>query len=281
MQEPGLPNTNKFEASAYRISTITVTGGINCDVNLSNLYALLSKDTPPEFSYLEYGSNKHDLLSTGVKNNKTKRNKKVSNNDHTSRKRFDNQLTIVMFYESNKYNIKLFKNGNIQITGVKSIQNGRKAIDFLISKIKQVHIKYNSELQVIDNINDLRNTNYKIRLINSDFKVNFEIRLDYLYELVTKKYKIICSYEPCIYPGAKIEYYYPNNGFCKCKSFCNGKTDSCKKITIAVFQSGCVIITGANKMEHIDIAYHFICDLLKTNMPVIKRKKLALPNNKI
>ena len=103
-------------------------------------------------------------------------------------------------------------------------------------------------------------------MINSDFKVNFEIRLDYLYKIITQEYKIICSYEPCIYPGAKIEYYYPNNGFCKCTSFCTGKSETCKKITIAVFQSGCIIITGANKIEHIEIAYNFICDILSNNM---------------
>lgn len=270
----------KFTATDYRISTITVTGGVNCDVCLSNLYTLMSKHSNiNEISYLEYGSNKHDLLSTGIKNSKSKRNKKST--ETTTRKRFDNQLTIVMFYENNKYNIKLFKNGNIQITGVKSIDKGKKAIDFLIEKIKYVQLSNNSlELKVVENIEDMKNNNYKIRLINSDFKVNFEIRLDRLYELVTKKYNIICSYEPCIYPGAKIEYYYPNNGFCKCKTFCNGKSDVCKKITIAVFQSGCVIITGANKIDHIEIAYKFICEMLKNNIDVIRRNKLILPSNK-
>ena len=264
----------KFTASSYRISTITVTGGINTEVCLTKLYDVLSKNTPKEFSYLEYGMNKHDLLSTGVKEGKLKRSKKAEK-AKTSNKRFDNQLTIIMFYNENKYNIKLFKNGNIQITGVKSIPNGKKAIDFLIEQIRHANMKYDTT--ILSDVDSLMNSNYRIRLINSDFRVNFEIRLDYLYNIVTQKYKIICSYEPCIYPGAKIEYYYPNNGFCKCTGFCNGKSDVCKKITIAVFQSGCVIITGANKIDHIDVAYKFICDFLKTNMNSIKRNKLKLP----
>ena len=75
----------KFTATNYRISTITVTGGINCDVCLNNLYNLMSKYCNiNEISYLEYGSNKHDLLSTGTKNTKIKRNKK--SNDSTTRK---------------------------------------------------------------------------------------------------------------------------------------------------------------------------------------------------
>lgn len=267
-------DSDKFSASAYRISTITVTGGINCNVCLDKLYSVFAKHALKEdISYLEYGSNKHDLLSVGEKSSKVTKSKKATSKKTT--KRFDNQLTIVLFHMNNKYNIKLFKNGNIQITGVKNIDNGRKAIDFLIEKIKHLY-KYDNEI-LVDEAQNLQNVNYNVRLINSDFKIDFQIRLDYLYKLVVNKYNIICSYEPCIYPGAKIEYYYPNNGYCKCKGFCNGKSDTCKKITIAVFQSGCVIITGANKIEHIDTAYAFICKLLKDNMKEIKRNKLALP----
>jgi TATA-box binding protein (TBP) (component of TFIID and TFIIIB) len=120
----------------------------------------------------------------------------------------------------------------------------------------------------------MSNVNYAVRLINSDFKVNFEIRLDYLYRLITTKYDIVCSYEPCIYPGAKVEYYYPNDGRCVCEGLCNGKSPTCKKITIAIFQSGCIIITGANCIDHIKVAYKFICDVLETNMATVRRCRL-------
>ena len=262
-----------FKASPYHISTITVTGSISTDVQLDTLYNTLATHTPNEISYLEFGKNKHDLQSTGINSNKSKSKKK-----NQCKKRFDNQLTIVLFYMDNKYNIKLFKNGNVQITGVKSIEKGKIVIGFLIDTLKNIHSLHDPT--IIKNVEELKNTNYKICLINSDFKVNFEIRLDYLYKIVTTKYKIIGSYEPCIYPGAKIEYYYPNNGYCVCKDFCNGKRESCKKITIAVFQSGCVIITGANKIEHIEIAYAFITDILKDNLEQIERKKLILPPSK-
>ena len=261
----------KFDATQYRISTITATGSVNSEVFLDRLYKMLAEHTPKEISYLEYGANKHELQSIGVKNTKTKNTK----NKDEKKRRFDNQLTIVMYYMENKYNIKLFKNGNVQITGVKSIEKGNDTVNYLIEIIRNIYLNHDKE--VIRSIEDLKNRDYRIRLINSDFKVNFEIRLDYLYNITTKKYKITCSYEPCIYPGAKIEYYYPNNGYCKCSGFCNGKSDACKKITIAVFQSGCVIITGANKIEHINVAYEFVCRLLKDNLESIRRKKLALP----
>ena len=130
----------EFNASKYRISTITVTGGINSNVCLEKLYKAFSGYTPPEITYLEYGSNKHNLLTTGEKSKKTNKSKKTAEKKAT--KRFDNQLTIVMTYQENRYNIKLFKNGNIQITGVKTISNGKKAIDFLIEQIKRMFFEH-------------------------------------------------------------------------------------------------------------------------------------------
>lgn len=259
----------EFTATPYRISTITVTGSINTNVNLELLYNNISKNIDEEITYLEFGKNKHDLQSTGVNTKYSKKKKVVK-----PKNRFDNQLTIVFMYNENRYNTKLFKNGNVQITGVKSINNGKMAIDHLIKMLKR-----KEDENIFESKDTLENMNYRIRLINSDFKVNYEIRLDHLYNLMTQKYKIICSYEPCIYPGAKIEYYYPNNGYCTCKTFCNGKSDVCKKITIAVFQSGCVIITGANKEEHITTAYNFICDILKNNLNEIQRKKFIIPQS--
>jgi TATA-box binding protein (TBP) (component of TFIID and TFIIIB) len=265
-----------FVASPYRISTMTITGGVNTDISLQKLYDSLTKEPPKEISYIEFGQNKHEFQSFGYHSKHSKKKKKTDK----PKKRFDNQLTLVVSYEENpnqKHNLKLFKNGNVQMTGVKSLNDGRKSIDYLI-----IVLKKQNEIcpGIVKDIEQIENVNYKIRLINCDFKINFEIRLDHLYKLITSKIGIVCSYEPCIYPGAKIEYYFPNNGFCKCTTFCNGKSENCKKITIAVFQSGCIIITGANTIEHINVAYEFICNVLKSNKYDIKRNKLQIPSLK-
>ena len=266
-----------FEASDYRVSTITVTGGINSEINLEHLFEGIcnSKMLNP-ILYVEYGEKKYfnDTYKESAKK-QTRRRKNITVDDNNAKhvkKRFDNQLTMVFTEDENKYNAKLFKNGNVQITGVKDIDKGKRAIDFIIHATCHAH-EYNNN--VIDDIKRIENVNYRTRLINSDFKVNFEIRLDHLYSLMTSKYNIICSYEPCIYPGAKIEYYYPTGGRCVCEGFCNGKTEKCKKITIAVFQSGCIIITGANSMDHVKVAYKFICNVLSDNIKSIYRSRLV------
>ena len=263
-----------FAATSYRISTIPVTGGVHTEVDLGELFRRLSAHPRGEIQYIEYGMNKHDLQTSGT-NKRTQRASKKKPPEE-KKKRFDNQLTVVFHLDQNHYNMKLFKNGNVQITGVKQIDNGRKAIDFLIDTLKELHAVEESPPPppLLHRSDDIANVSYRVRLINSDFRVNFEIRLDRLYQVVTREYDIMCSYEPCIYPGAKIEYYYPNNGRCICEGMCNGKGAECKKITIAVFQSGCVIITGANCVEHIEAAYSFVCTMMRENISTIFRHRI-------
>ena len=63
------------------------------------------------------------------------------------------------------------------------------------------------------------------------------------------------------------------NGCCNCPLKCTGKKKKvkdkdkdiiCKKITISIFKSGSVIITGGYLKEQIDDAYKFINELFKT-----------------
>ena len=77
------------------------------------------------------------------------------------------------------------------------------------------------------------------------------------------------------------KYYYNENavvknGVCKCPKFCNGQGDGsdiglCKRITIAIFQTGSIIITGARTQRQLDEAYEFINKILmKHSRDVIK-----------
>ena len=131
------------------------------------------------------------------------------------------------------------------------------------------------------------NSNYRIRLINFDFKLGFEIKRDKLHKLVSSNYNVSCRYEPCIYPGVAIQFNWnstnkKDDGLCRCTGKCNGKGSGngegdCKRITIAVFQSGCIIITGGQTEQHIESAYSFICTCIKDNMENIHKKSFLLP----
>ena len=72
--------------------------------------------------------------------------------------------------------------------------------------------------------------------------------------------------EKTIYQGINTKFFYNSNnknGVCCCTNFCkvqgNGEGDGqCKRITISIFRTGRIIVTGARQIEQIYIAYNFL-----------------------
>ena len=273
----------------YKISTITATACINSMLNLDKLYEyieLIDHNAMSDgITFIEYGKKKENTFSKGY-------NKKlhIKKRKKEGSKRFDNQATVILkkFHDKqetpNYANMKIFKNGNVQVTGLKTIKHGVTIIHFLIEYLQNIDKKYGD---ILENANDMHISKYKICLINSDYRIGYEINRDALNRVIQTKYNVFCNYEPCIYPGVKIQYSWNDEsdqtGICKCSKHCNGKgcgvgDGNCKKITIAVFQSGCIIITGAQSYEQINTAYKFINDIIEKNKDIVK--KLDMPINK-
>ena len=291
----------------YRISTITAIAKINSLINLEELYRvikiddkqnlyydndddndqLVSKNILNNISFIEYGKTKDVSNSKGInpkqeKQNRYKKKKKKM-------KRFDNQLTLIVNINNNIINMKIFKNGRIQMTGLKDIDNGPKAIEIIMKIIKDLSLIKNSNITSLLQDNDesieiinpemkteLKYDNYKICLINSDFRFNHKVKRNKLYEFIVNNTELVCSYEPCIYPGVKLQYFYNTelDGVCRCSDvYCSNKNknSTCVKITIAVFESGCTIITGAKSLKQVNAAYTFIKNLLSSNISHFKK----------
>ena len=254
-----------------KISTITATGGVNSLINLHNFYENVNIGTAKGVVYIEcekrYGTCENLFRGKNLMLKSTKKKKEI--------KRFDNQVTcIVSLNEINYVNVKVFRNGKIQMTGLKHIDQGRSIIDFIIESLKEIHSR---GIDVVS-VDTLLNVDYKIQLINSDFKVGIEIRRDKLNRLIQITYGVLSSFEPCIYPGVKIQFFWNikrkdnHTGICDCEGFCDGRGNrDCKKITIAVFQSGCIIITGAQTCQQIDDAYTFICNVILKHKEEIEK----------
>lgn len=267
----------------YRISTITAISILDSLVNLENLFNIFEENDEKKIyyidsnkkkvfvkfiSFVEYGKIKTISNSKGF-NPKTKKityKKKQKNS-----KRFDNQLTLILNLNENLINMKLFKNGRLQMTGLKSIENGKIAIQNIIDII----VKLNFNNNILEK-NDIQFKNYKICLINSDFKFTSKLKRNKLFEYLINTTDLICSYEPCIYPGVKIQFFYNEDmdGICKCDDgFCSNKNKNskCTKITVAIFESGCTIITGAKSLEQINVTYKYIKDFLTNNINHFKK----------
>lgn len=308
--------SNTMEPGKYRISTITATASLNTEIYLDLLYQSLmplcngvegeqESDTESDvfddliegIVYIEYGKKKVETIYKGYSKKVAMKQKKCNTSTiaTSSTKRFDNQVTIVYRMVLNgvvsMMNTKIFKNGNIQMTGIRSINQGKDMVEKIVTMIKNI---YNNDPTanpaIVTNIENICCNNYKLRLINSDFRVGYDIRREQLYKILMDNYNMSCSFEPCIYPAVKVKYYFNDcnslkDGICNCSKKCIigkacGTGDNlCKKVTIAIFQSGCIIITGGQSICQVDEAYAFINKILKDNIEHIKKKKVIVSGN--
>jgi len=198
------------------------------------------------------------------------RQKKKKDNEH-----FYNSCSIIVkaTLEIKCVNIKLFNNGKITLTGSKEESDGYYSTCVLLEEMK----KYDGifpDLVNRDEINRLQIVNYRITMINSDFNTNFRIDLLKLLSILnTSEKELFTKFNPEKYRGLIIGFYWnttkdEQDGKCTCTLKCNGKgcgtgNGLCKKITISIFKSGSVIITGGRLTTQIDDAYKLINNIFK------------------
>ena len=263
------------ELEPYKVSTITAISQFSQEwINLDNLFDSInptSTGNDEGFAFIEYTSPSQQgkITHKGYHRKLT-----IVRRKPPSTKKFDTQATALIYLKNSKgnivkTNIKIFRKGMVQLTGLKDEAQGHLAIAYVAQHIQRC----NGEFQIVQDIRSIEPRNFKICLINSDFKTGMIICRRRLVNIITREYGTFCSYDACIYPAVKIQYFFNEsysdvNGICRCVGNCDGKGSGvgeteCKKITIAVFGSGCVIITGAQNFTQLDKAYEFICNILK------------------
>lgn len=286
---------NDIYFSPYRVSTITCNANIGYDINIDLGILFDNVDIIDNTDENMYGIVWAQFMKEGadVSRGVYPKKKRKSKKDKMKKNRFDNQVTII--YKNGSYipNVKIFKNGNIQLTGIKDINDTEKIVNHIISNIENIY--NNVSKNIIHNkpenyVLDLKFQNFKIRMINTDFKVycdaeltqGFEIRRKDIHKLfIGDEYNNKCSFQPGIYQGVKLEYFWnmcnPNkNGICSCPKNCYGKgtgksIGDCKKVTGALFESGSVLITGGVTFEQVDETYKYISEFLRKHKDVIKK----------
>lgn len=271
-------------ATPYRVSTITCNGSIGKSVGevyLDKLYEYLpivALDNDEQgFVYL---IDKQGKESKGILPKRQKKYLRVpiTTEEQYKKRRFDNAISgYFKIHQGYCPSVKIFKNGTIQMTGVKSIEDGKSLNEW----VYQVVDRLTKEHSDIVKENNLQLGEFHVRLINSDFTVSYNIRRKELHHiLISPQYKNTSSFQPGTYPGVKLQYYWnqqKHNGVCQCQDKCFGKGQlpgECKKITISIFESGKVLITGAIQFSQIDEAYHYICNVLEKHKDVLQKQRL-------
>ncbi|GAX85676.1 hypothetical protein CEUSTIGMA_g13090.t1 [Chlamydomonas eustigma] len=183
---------------------------------------------------------------------------------------FGNQVTMSLRVFGTLVNVKVFRNGSLQMTGLKAVEHGPYIVCAVSDMMPSV---------AVDAVDASKFTlqqqkhSFRVCLINCDLDLGFRVRRDSLQATLSRFFpRTRCSYEPCIYQGLKIKFMVNRGkspstacGACNCASKCSGAgdgRDTCRKVTIAIFQTGKVILTGAVDASQIEAARSFLVDVL-------------------
>ncbi len=255
------------------ISTMTQISQISSEIQLSELYDKLEPSRL--IHYIEYA----DYPTKGSRAKPKKQSKSGPCKPTKRKKYFYNQVTIHLKHEK-IINMKLFNNGGIQMTGLKTLTQGSEAIEKLLRIIK--HLPESDKQRIFPKDTDPKiiADKTKMVMINSGFSMGFKLNREALHRKVLDK-GYYSSYEASIYPGVNLKYYYnPSKqqcGVCNCEDICDGrgKNGCCKKITIAAFNSGQVIITGASDIQQLNTSHKFITEFVKIHRESIEEKCIS------
>jgi len=292
------------------ISTITTTLKLNCKFNLINIFRFVKLDTNNIIGFkcngwvrIKLGNNivflppntqnnsddeseEEEEIVINTKNKSKKlpshyneikgfyKNLKIKRSKH----RFFNQVTVYIKLDTDRYiNVKIFKNGSLQMTGIKKISECNIIINKLLGELVTINsnsiqaltgntllpdfilnvIEPNTNIVFYEKTEDLKVIDFNIRMINSNCRVPFKINRDVLFSLL-KKDKIKCRYDPNSHACVNIRHDITEND----------------KVSIFVFQSGSIIITGGKTISDINNGYHYIMNIISKHYELIKKKDL-------
>jgi TATA-box binding protein (TBP) (component of TFIID and TFIIIB) len=258
----------------YKVSTITCNGSVNVDVDTTAVFKHFNihDNTGAEdgsFVWMEYLRESRGVYP------KAKKVKEKKNY-------FDNQVTVLYRMGKGYFpNCKIFQNGNIQMTGIRSAADGQNVIEAIAGELKTL-MQRGVVVTRKKTVDDILPCRFIIRMINTDFGFGFHIRRKNLHRLlISPAYNNACSFQPMGYPGVKLQYFWntansKHDGICRCEKVCFGKGSGhgdgeCKKVTVAIFESGNVLITGGNDFAQVNEAYGYITGVVMTNKADVEK----------
>uniref|UniRef100_A0A6C0B0M8 Uncharacterized protein n=1 Tax=viral metagenome TaxID=1070528 RepID=A0A6C0B0M8_9ZZZZ len=240
-----------------RISTMTICFNFNQFINLQIL-----KDNSPDFLSVNY--------KPGSKKSKEKKKKgsdEMFNSLGIKICFVDRSVEPMIF---SNVNIFIFFNGKVTVSGVKTINTINIMIQELIEIITSVE-------GVVENPENLIGENVKIQMICSDFKIKplkedpdgWCIKQELLQNVLVNKFNMSATFSSLSrYPGINLKF--------------PSVIEKDKQISLLIFRSGSIIITGAKHAQDLSEGYKFITDtIIKTGMALfyhdineeIKQKK--------
>lgn len=229
----------KYEYSRIYLSLMNDVHKNNEELKISTITAIgITNTTKIELGILN--EKIKDFINVNTKyssNNKdfviTKRGK--------IKKTFFNQITL-NYRDISTKSIKIFSNGKIQITGLTSIIESNIVFKNLCDWINECNATTTSLNDKLIEITDI-----KIGMINSNFNIKRGIDLQMVQNTLNNDDNFYSRYDPDSYPAINIKY------------------KDILAISIFIFGSGNIVITGSKTLKDIQVVYNVINTLLKSS----------------
>ena len=268
----------ELEDISYNLSTMTICGRLGGNVNISRVIQELP--IQPYWAMREgilriEGYDDDEIITRGI-------SRKYIEKRNIRAKPFRNSASIYcrIFDEetgiAKEPSVKIFRNGGFQVTGIRTPIQSENVVNFVKETLRKIEGVFEEKDKGFTNV----------CMMNSDITLPYKINRSKLQEILVSK-GILSTFETTSYQGINIKYYwnYTNHrngatqsGICECESVCqssgkkrimknpeNNIESGCVRITIAPFQTGKIIITGAKTLEQINDASHWIIDLIRNH----------------
>jgi len=147
--------------------------------------------------------------------------------------KFYNQITLGYTDSYSTKSIKVFPNGSIQVAGCSDLFDCNriiKQLTFLLQKT--LNIK-----------KEIPTDSFRVVMINSNFSLNYNINLIALYNHFLRYDMFNVTFDPDRYSAVKIKFK---------------PASDMKQVTVSIFGTGKIIITGAETFKEIALSYNVI-----------------------
>lgn len=282
----------KINIKLFKNGTVHLTGcssPVHFVNSLCILFSIIKKTN--------YHYNKYFILNNIINNISRSQNKipEIKTDDIGN----NYNLHIIFNYNDEKKDLFVLNNISCTITICIVLYNDNNfrtsscgEINKQISQTQIVeqatNIEPNSKINFVSDITKLNVDHiYDINviMITSNFALGYKVNRDILYKLLiingnNDKHLISVSYDPkhagVIIKYRCINYEYRNSKINIIPPLKKNKEKQYRDVSIFIFESGSIIITGANNCYQIGIAYEFINKFLSIHINEIKKKNYIL-----
>ena len=146
---------------------------------------------------------------------------------------FYNQITLGYIDAYSTKSVKVFPNGSIQVAGCSDLFDCNRIIKQLTLLLKTIlNIK-----------TEIPTDSFRVVMINSNFSLNYNINLIALYNHFLNEKTFNVTFDPDRYSAVKIKFK---------------PASDMKQVTVSIFGTGKIIVTGAETLREIAYAYNVI-----------------------